>query len=190
MNIEAIAAKAIQDFRAAQHLPELIEFLEWLKRLAPAPQYVVEIGVATGGNLWAMQQVFLQGVQFIGVDQSYRRLSDCPFRAGTILVCGKSQEVDRIVRRMYLPEQALVYIDANHGYKQSRDDAIKYPASYQVFHDVKDTRRAAEKRLVCHFFEEHRHEFVELFTHETDRGGIGIRKCSLIRPPEMPMIMG
>jgi len=173
-DLEKVAEIAIREFGAKQDSTELTEFLSWLRELPEPPRYVVEVGVYRGGHLWAMQQA-LPEAQFIGVDHSFRFLRKCVFKAGTLLVYGKSAEVAEQVRGMYVPDQTLVYIDGDHRYDGVSQDARLYPARYQAFHDINDTRSAEQKKLVCHFYREHRAEFQVTFVNQPNTVGIGVR---------------
>jgi hypothetical protein len=173
-DLEAVADTAIREFGARQDPRELTQFLSWLQELREPPRYVVEVGVYRGGHLWAMQQA-LPDARFVGVDYSFRYLTNCVFKAGTLLVCGKSAAVAEQVRGMYEPDHTLVYIDADHGYAGVSRDARLYPARYQAFHDINDTRSADQKQLVCHFYREHQAEFPVTFCNQPNTVGIGVR---------------
>lgn len=111
------------------------------------------------------------------MDVTYKRLAACDFKSGTVLVCGESSKVKQLIRSLYDPSEAIVYIDGNHKYESVSRDADGFPGRYQIFHDVKDNRRAHEKRLVCHFYQENLKEFTHTISRHADCVGIGIREC-------------
>ena len=175
MDFDALARKAIEEFRAKQDPDELADFLRWLSKVRPRPEYVVEIGVYRGGNMWAMQQVVPEA-GFIGIDRCFKRLDSRKFKSGTILVCGNSGDVKDLVGTLYDPDRALVYIDGDHSYEAVLRDVNNYPARYQAFHDIKDGEGHSRKRA-CHFYQEHSSEFTHAFSRYSHRLGIGIREA-------------
>lgn len=183
MNTREIAETAITQFGAKQDGEELAEFLAWLRDLRPRPKYILEIGVYRGGSMWAMQQV-VPDATFIGIDCSFKRLGRCEFRTGTHFIFGRSGSVSDQVRRLYDPEEAVVFIDGDHSYDAVVMDSELYPARHQVFHDVKDGRKADRERLVCHFYQERQEEFVELFSRHKNFVGIGVRVPPALRGGE------
>lgn len=174
MDFKAIAQKAVKDYRAAQHPEELAPFLAWLSEVQP--RFIVEIGMYCGGNLWAMQQV-VSTATFIGVEPGLSYIGEatkCPLTVGTILLVGREidEPVMRTIKRICIPEETLMYFDSSHSWRAVMKQSALYPAKYHAYHDVKDDRKPWK---VAKMFADNREQFIQIFSVEEHRGGIGVR---------------
>jgi len=76
--IEKLAKDAIKQHNARQDYKEYVEFLCWLDTIKTKLACIVEVGVARGGNLWAMQQVAPDPL-YIGIDTNISSIEWGPF---------------------------------------------------------------------------------------------------------------
>lgn len=130
-----VADTAITDHHAIQKPRELVEFLSLLVDFAP--RVMVEIGVHTGGTLYAWAQV---ASRVIGIDNKQQRRE---LWGATMIVSDSHDPKTVVILDNFLEGQQIdcLFIDGDHSYYGVRRDYEMYaplvrPGGLIVFHDI------------------------------------------------------
>jgi hypothetical protein len=173
MNLEEIAATATRQLGSNQREQELTRYLAWL--IAENPKYIVEVGVESGGTSWAVRMACPEATM-IAVDLNVPPVQ-FESRAAYHFVRGSSSEVAEKVRALYQPDEAVVFIDADHRYEAVVTDTKNYPGKFQVYHDIQwmPGNQAPRGQGADRFYREHQNCcFCQTF--ENGWAGIGVRR--------------
>jgi len=172
--IAHITKQAIKERKAHQVYKEYLEFLSWLDSVSEELEYIIELGVDRGGNLWAMQQI-APHVSFIAVDSNIGKLYSEDYKQGTVFVNEKSADAALKIKKLYVPEKTLVFIDACHHYKFAKKDSQLYASKYQVFHDIYDDKKDNRIPKLFNEFKDKKEIIKEWGDKENHIVGIGVR---------------